>query len=133
MIVRRILKHKKVHDATLSLVFVSDRNIHHINKQYLGHDYPTDVITFDYLTDDPVQRRCRQQRRVHFVEGELIISVDTAKKNAIEYGTTPLKEITLYLIHGLLHLLGYDDHTDEDIKRMRAEEKKLMKLFYKKI
>lgn len=113
------------------MVFVTDKKIHSINNEYLGHDYPTDIVTFDLLGDDPRQQELKAKRRARVIEGELFISVETAASNAKEYKVGVLKEITLYIVHGVLHLVGYDDHSEKDIRFMRKKEKELLNLFYK--
>ena len=79
------------------------------HQQYLQHDYFTDIITFDYCEGDKLS-------------GDLFISVDTVRENAIEYGTEFNDELNRVIVHGILHLIGYDDHEDEDIKVMRSKE-----------
>lgn len=76
------------------------------NKKYLGHDEATDVLTFDF--------------------GEMMICPKVAAANAKRFKTSTEYELILYVIHGLLHLAGYDDRKPGDIKRMRAKEKKLL-------
>lgn len=98
---------KRVGD--INIIFCSDENILEINKQFLNHDYYTDIITFDYCEGD-------------FVSGELYISIETVKANAEEYEQEFLVELHRVISHGVLHLCGYDDHSDEDIKEMRAAE-----------
>ncbi len=93
----------------LSVIFCSDPYILGINREYLGHDYYTDIITFDYTEGDKVS-------------GDLFISIDTVRANAVEYGTTFPDELHRVIVHGLLHLIGYDDHTPDDIATMRAKE-----------
>ena len=93
----------------ISVVFCSDPYLLDINKKYLGHDYYTDIITFDYCEDNTLN-------------GDLFISVDTVRANADFYGTTFHEELSRVIVHGILHLIGYDDHTDEDVKQMRAKE-----------
>lgn len=97
---------------------MDDRKIRTVNRRYLKHDYATDVLTFDLCT--------KKKRGV--VEGEIVISAQTAKRNAAEYGTNVKNEIVLYMTHGVLHLLGYDDHSPSGIKKMRAKEKQLLSL-----
>ena len=80
-----------------------------IYQQYLQHDYFTDIITFDYCEGDKLS-------------GDLFISVDTVRDNAIEYGTEFKDELNRVIVHGVLHLVGYDDHCEEDIKEMRSKE-----------
>ena len=93
----------------ISIIFCSDNYILDINQRYLQHDYFTDIITFDYCEDDRLS-------------GDLFISVDSVRENAIEYGTSFNDELNRVMVHGILHLIGYDDHSDEDIKQMRSKE-----------
>ncbi len=93
----------------ISIIFCSDNYILDINQRYLQHDYFTDIITFDYCEDDRLS-------------GDLFISVDSVRENAIEYGTSFNDELNRVMVHGILHLIGYDDHNDEDIKQMRSKE-----------
>ena len=91
------------------VVFVDDARIKEINAQYRGKDCPTDVITFALFFDD--------ENRVLTPEihlGEIIISVDTAKRQAEENGVTLEKEFETLVAHGILHLLGFDHQTQED-------------------
>ena len=93
----------------ISIIFCSDNYILNVNQQYLQHDYFTDIITFDYCEGDRLS-------------GDLFISVDSVRENAIEYETDFVEELNRVIVHGLLHLIGYDDHTDEDIAMMRKKE-----------
>ncbi len=93
----------------ISIIFCSDNYILDINQRYLQHDYFTDIITFDYCEGDKLS-------------GDLFVSVDSVKANSEEYGTEFEDELNRVMVHGVLHLIGYDDHTDEDIKVMRQKE-----------
>ena len=93
----------------ISIIFCSDNYILDVNQQYLQHDYFTDIITFDYCEGDRLS-------------GDLFISVDTVRENAIEYGAEFSEELYRVIVHGVLHLIGYDDHNDEDIAMMRKKE-----------
>lgn len=93
----------------IAIIFCSDNYILDINRRYLGHDYFTDIITFDYCEGDKLS-------------GDLFISVDSVRENSIEYGTEFNDELNRVIVHGILHLIGYDDHTDEDVKIMRSKE-----------
>ena len=93
----------------ISIIFCSDNYILDVNQKYLQHDYFTDIITFDYCEGDKIS-------------GDLFISVDTVRDNAVEYGTEFADELNRVIVHGVLHLIGYDDHEVEDIKEMRAKE-----------
>ena len=93
----------------INIIFCSDNYILDVNQRYLQHDYFTDIITFDYCEGDRLS-------------GDLFISVDTVRENAIEYGTEFNDELNRVMVHGVLHLIGYDDHCDEDIAMMRKKE-----------
>ena len=99
----------------LNIIFCSDPYLLNINLQYLGHDYYTDIITFDY-SEKPV------------VSGDLFISIDTVRDNASFYGAGFDEELHRVIVHGLLHLVGYDDHTDADIAQMRLKENESLSL-----
>ena len=93
----------------ISIIFCSDNYILDVNQKYLQHDYFTDIITFDYCEGDKLS-------------GDLFISVDTVRDNAVEYGSDFKDELNRVMVHGILHLIGYDDHSDEDVKEMRSKE-----------
>jgi probable rRNA maturation factor len=101
-----------VHDRTtqLGIVLVDDAAIARLNTQYHDTPGPTDILSFDYGAG----------------EGELIISVEHAITQARRFHTTPARELTLYVVHGILHLHGYDDRTPRECRRMRMAERKLM-------
>ena len=117
-----VLKQERIKAAQLSIVFVSDSRIRFLNKKYLNEDHATDVLSFPTKTfgGDNFE-----------VSGEIVISTDTAFKNAKIYRVTPSREILLYVVHGILHLLGYDDHRTSDIQKMRRKEQTLMNLIPK--
>jgi probable rRNA maturation factor len=108
--IREVLCGEELHAASISLAIVDDQTIHRLNQRFLKHDYPTDVLSFVLDRDG------------HSLDGEIIVSADTAASACGEYGWTVQEELTLYVIHGTLHLIGYDDHTAQDRKRMRAKE-----------
>ena len=93
----------------LSIVFCSDNYILDMNIKYLQHDYFTDIITFDY---------CEGEK----ISGDLFISVDSVRENALLYGATFEEELNRVMVHGVLHLIGYDDHTKAEQKTMREKE-----------
>ena len=98
---------KKLGDV--AIIFCSDNYILDVNIKYLGHDYYTDIITFDYCEGDRLS-------------GDLFISIDSVRENASFYGADFPTELNRVIVHGLLHLIGYDDHSEEDIAMMRAKE-----------
>ena len=93
----------------VSVIFCSDKYLLDINIKYLGHDYYTDIITFDYCEGD-------------VLSGDLFISVDSVRENASFYGVEFDTELNRVSVHGLLHLIGYDDQSEEDIAMMRSKE-----------
>ena len=128
-VIRKILRYEGVLKGSLSFVFVTDQKIKSLNKKYLKHDYATDVLAFDLgRQDSSVSQRVVKLRHAKTLDGEVIISTTAAVKNAGIFKTDPIAEITLYIVHGILHLLGYDDRTAKDIKRMRKKEKELMRI-----
>jgi probable rRNA maturation factor len=102
-------------EACIDVAVVDDPTIHQLNRERLDHDWPTDVISFLYA-DEPIA-------------GELIVSADTAERVAAEYGWDPAAELALYVVHGTLHLLGYDDRTDEERAEMQSEENRILATF----
>src|ERR1700754_3755972 len=104
---RAVLQESDFNSAMISLAVVDDPTIHELNRQFLNHDYPTDVLSFA-LQDDG-----------NHLEGEVIISADTAATAAAELGCTPAAEQLLYVIHGMLHLVGYTDKTRSEAREMR--------------
>lgn len=93
----------------INVIFCSDNYILEMNQKYLQHDYFTDIITFDYCEGDKLS-------------GDLFISIDSVRENAITYGEEFSRELSRVIVHGVLHLIGYDDHSPEDQKVMRQKE-----------
>ena len=93
----------------ISIIFCSDQYILDVNRKYLNHDYYTDIITFDYCEGD-------------LLSGDLFISIDSVRENAAFYGTAFENELNRVIVHGVLHLIGYDDHTEEEIALIRSKE-----------
>src|SRR5262249_24290435 len=110
--VRAVLEGEQVGEARISLAFVDDATIHGLNKRYINHDEPTDVLSFPL--SNPGAR---------VLEGELVVGVEVARRQAGERGHDVRSELALYVVHGLLHLCGYDDHTGSDAAEMRRLER----------
>jgi probable rRNA maturation factor len=111
-VVRAVMEGEDVADYEISLAFVDNPTIHRLNKQYLGHDEPTDVLSFPL--SDPSAKK---------LAGELILGVEVARAQAAERGHDVHVELALYVIHGLLHLCGYDDKSPDREKEMRQRER----------
>ena len=99
----------------INIIFCSDPYILDVNLKYLQHDYFTDIITFDYCEGKTLS-------------GDLFISIDSVRENSIFYGTEFIDELHRVIVHGVLHLIGYDDHCDDDIKVMRSKENYYLQL-----
>lgn len=108
--------------VALALVLVDDATIHDLNRRFLGHDEPTDVITFA-LADDAGGGFVTPGGATL---GEIYISCERAAAQSGEWGSDPAREIRFLAIHGVLHLLGWDDAADEDRARMLARQEALL-------
>lgn len=95
--------------GNISFIFCSDDYLWEVNKKYLNHDYYTDIITFDYVEDA-------------IINGDIFISIDRVRDNAREFSTSIINELHRVLIHGILHLIGYEDKSKEDKMLMTAKE-----------
>ena len=105
-----VLAGEGIQRANISVAIVDDREIHDLNRRFLNHDYPTDVLSFVL------------EQAEGFVEGEIVISADTAAEFASRFGWAPADELLLYAVHGTLHLVGYDDQTAQAQNEMRERE-----------
>jgi probable rRNA maturation factor len=110
--IRRILREANVVEAEISVAVVDDALMAELHGRYLDDPTPTDVLSFP-LEQSPGR-----------LEGEIIVSADTAVVNAAKYHAVPAEELLLYVIHGTLHLVGYDDTTPPQRATMRKQEKK---------
>ena len=110
--VRVVLADENVADYEISLAFVDNSTIHRLNLRYLQHDEPTDVLSFP-LSEPNAAR----------LAGELVLGVEVAAEQAAARGHDVQDELILYVIHGLLHLCGYNDHDDADRAAMRERER----------
>jgi len=108
-----ILSSEKKIEGDIVLIFCSDEYLLEINKKHLNHDYYTDIITFDYCVEK-------------IVSGDLYISIDRVKENSKTFKQSFTNELTRVVIHGVLHLCGYNDKTEADQKRMRNLENKYL-------
>ena len=97
----------------IGYMFVDDEKILEVNKEYLGHDYYTDIITFDYDEDD-------------VISGDLVISIDTVRTNAEKFGKEYTEELNRVIIHGILHLCGINDKGPGEREIMEANENKAL-------
>jgi rRNA maturation RNase YbeY len=114
--IKDIIQQNKKELGDINYIFCSDEKILEINKEFLKHDYYTDIISFDY---------CEENK----INGDIFISIDTVKSNSIKYKTEFTEELHRVIIHGVLHFLGFKDKTKADAEKMReAENKALIRL-----
>ena len=103
----------------INYIFCSDEYLLSINQEYLSHDFYTDIITFDNR-DDTTQA----------IESDIIISIDRVPENAARLDTPFLSALLRVLVHGLLHILGFSDHSDEEKNEMRSLENRYLELYF---
>ena len=115
-LVQRALAAEGIDQAEIGILLVDDRRIAKVHDEWLGEPGPTDVITFD-LSEAGGTVLC----------GDLVVSAETAKRMSGEFGWTPRQELAYYVIHGLLHLTGYDDRDPADRRAMRSRERAVMR------
>jgi rRNA maturation RNase YbeY len=104
--------------GAINFIFTSDDFLLEFNKQYLSHNYFTDIITFNYCEGN-------------IVNGDIYISVDTVKNNSTLFNVTFIEELHRVMIHGVLHLIGYNDKTDKEKEEMREKENQYLERFKK--
>lgn len=114
-LVRRVLRGEGVHNASISITLVDDATIRRINGQYLNHDWPTDVISFPLSSPDAPE-----------LVAELVVSTETAVATAASADLPPWAELALYLVHGLLHICGFDDTSAPAAALMRRREREVL-------
>jgi probable rRNA maturation factor len=123
----RTLEMELIRSAVLSVSIVDDATIHPINREHLAHDYPTDVLSFQ-LDFDPAEGASNSSLRAAGcgIEGEIIASAEMAASRASEGQWSVQDELTLFVIHGLLHICSYDDQSPEERRLMRSREQAIM-------
>ncbi|MBV9402394.1 MAG: rRNA maturation RNase YbeY [Candidatus Eremiobacteraeota bacterium] len=117
---RAILRSIGQREATLSVSLVSDEEMHELNRIHRGKDRATDVLSFPLATQGDPNGGER-------LLGDVVISVDTARRQAADYDAPLEAEINRLLIHGVLHVVGYDHEQSDDRSKMRAEERRIAK------
>jgi rRNA maturation RNase YbeY len=107
--IKTLLEMENKDTGNLCFIFCTDNFLLDINKKYLEHDYYTDIITFDYTVDNTVS-------------GDIFISVERVEENAREFGVSFNHELSRVIYHGVLHLCGYKDKSEEEKRTMRGKE-----------
>ena len=113
--IKQVREAKGKKTGNITYIFCDDEYLLEVNKQYLQHDYYTDVITFDYVEND-------------LISGDIFISTDRVRENALAFGSSETEELHRVIIHGTLHLLGLKDKSEKEASQMRQAENEALKL-----
>ncbi|TLX77105.1 rRNA maturation RNase YbeY [Labilibacter sediminis] len=113
--VNKVISKYNCTTGEIAFIFCSDSYLLEINKEFLNHNYFTDIITFNYCEGD-------------IISGDIFISIDTVNSNAKEYSVSFENELNRVIIHGVLHLLGFDDKTEEENEKMHELEDEALNL-----
>jgi len=116
-VVNRIVSNAGMKGGVVDVIITSDDKVYEINNEFLGHNYYTDIITFDYNSGKTVN-------------GEIYISAERVRENAEKFGVSAISEMKRVIFHGFLHLCGYDDRTAEEKRRMSEMEEMYLALSY---
>ncbi|MGZ8558379.1 MAG: rRNA maturation RNase YbeY [Chitinophagaceae bacterium] len=119
MFVKAVFKKEKRKLQSLHYIFCNDKDLLEINRQYLRHDYYTDIITFEF------------SEKKAPVEGEVYISIDRVRDNAQKLGEPAFRELHRVMFHGVLHLCGYRDKSKEEKMKMRVNEELLLSNYFR--
>ncbi len=115
--ISRVILSENKKEGDVNYIFCDDEYILEINKQYLDHDYYTDIISFDYSVGNELN-------------GDIFVSIDRVKENATDFNATFDEELKRVIIHGILHYCGYKDKSEEDEALMRSKEDEKTKMFH---
>ena len=115
----QVIRSEEKEPGDLSFIFASDKYIKEINKEFLNHNYNTDVIAFDY-------------KKGNVINGEIYLGINKIRKNAVQYKNTILNEVLRVMLHGLLHIIWYDDKTEIEEKKMKKMEDIYLEIFKEK-
>lgn len=115
--ISNVISSENKKEGDINYIFCDDEYILEINKQYLDHDYYTDIISFDYSVGNELH-------------GDIFISIERVRENAIEFKVTFDEELKRVLVHGVLHYCGYKDKTEEEELLMRSKEDEKIKMFH---
>ena len=116
--IRQYLGEFQRNPGQLNFIFTSNEHIRLMNREFLNHNYYTDVITFDYTEDK-------------LTSGDVFISIDQVKINAVKYSVDVAEELRRVMIHGVLHLVGFMDVTEEEKEIMQKKENEALHLWLK--
>ena len=128
-VLQKCYEEEKLLDSKLiiTITFTTPEQIHKINKEYRQVDRPTDVLSFPMFERKELEEKiAKQDFQYEDVLGDIIISIEKVKEQAIEYGHSFERELSYMLVHGFYHLMGYDHIKEEDKKEMRPKEEKIL-------
>lgn len=114
--IERVIKNYRKERGDVSFIFCTDQYLLRINREFLNHDYFTDIITFNYNSGN-------------VLSGDIFISIETVQANASDFNVSFQDELRRVIIHGILHLVGFDDKTKEQKQIMRQKEDEAMNMF----
>jgi len=123
VVVQALVEHDMPENAEVGVVFVDDDYIAGLTRQYRGIDDPTDVLSFAML-EGPAMPGDEEEPML----GDVVISLETAQRQAGEYGHSFAREVAYLTVHGVLHLLGYDHETPPEKQKMRTKEETILNL-----
>ncbi|WP_422861837.1 rRNA maturation RNase YbeY [Flagellimonas sp. W118] len=115
--ITRIIESEGRETGKVDYIFCSDDYLLEMNQRYLNHDTFTDIVTFDYSEEK-------------LISGDIFISIDRVKDNAVSFNVDCQEELLRVMSHGVLHLIGYKDKGEDEIKLMRKKENEKIKLFH---
>jgi len=115
--ISKVIVSENKKEGDINYIFCDDEYILEINKQYLQHDYYTDIISFDYSVGNELH-------------GDIFVSIDRVRENASDFNVTFDEELKRVVIHGILHYCGYKDKSEDDEKLMRLKEDEKIKMFH---
>ena len=122
-------KEERLQDSKLyiTVTFTNPENIQSINKEYRNIDRPTDVLSFPMFEKEELDKKIQEKDFLYQdILGDIIISIPKVKEQAKEYGHSFERELSYMLVHGFYHLMGYDHMEEEDKRKMRAKEEKIL-------
>ena len=128
-VLKQCFKEEKIENSKMyiSIIFTTPKNIHEINKQYRNVDKPTDVLSFPIFEKQELEEKIKNKEFEHEdILGDIIISIEKVKEQALEYEHSFERELSYMIVHGFYHLMGYDHIKEEDKVLMRPKEENIL-------
>ena len=128
-VLKQCFKEEKIENSKMyiSVIFTTPKNIHEINKQYRNVDKPTDVLSFPIFEKQELEEKIKNKEFEHEdILGDIIISIEKVKEQALEYEHSFERELSYMIVHGFYHLMGYDHIKEEDKVLMRPKEENIL-------